>query len=158
MERLLRKRKPRRICILLLGKSCQRLRRNSGIDEYDRLSDAFNNQRAVGRVFGNKEIAGIVDLSDIVAQKHFGIRVELEKILGNAAYQEYPLIFVGMRMSVAAQRIRSGDICKSYRQLGSGYVFGTHAVIMGEVIVLWIDLHGWNSTTLGSLTVFCSLV
>lgn len=36
------------------------------------------------RVLGNKEIAGIVDLSDLVTQQHFSIRIEVEEILGIA--------------------------------------------------------------------------
>jgi hypothetical protein len=44
------------------------------------------------RVFGNKEIAGIVDLSDLVAQQHFSIRIEIEEIFGIAPDKEYPLV------------------------------------------------------------------
>jgi hypothetical protein len=65
---------------------------DSGIDEDDRLANSFNDQWAVGRVFGNKEIAGIVDLSDLVAQKHFGIRIEFEEIFAIAPDEEYPLV------------------------------------------------------------------
>jgi hypothetical protein len=46
----------------------------------------------VRRVFGNKEIAGIIYLSDLVTQQHFSIRIEVEEIFGIATDEEYPLV------------------------------------------------------------------
>ena len=79
-------------CASLLGRLRRRLFGDPGIDKYERFADALNDQWAVRRVFGNKEIAGIVDLSDPVTQQHFSIRIELEKILGISPDYEYPLV------------------------------------------------------------------
>jgi hypothetical protein len=69
-----------------------RLLTHPGIDKHDGLADALNDQWAVRRVFRNKEIAGIVDLSDFVSQKHFTIRIEFEEIFAIAPDEEYPLV------------------------------------------------------------------
>ena len=51
-----------------------------GIDKYDRFANACNDQGAVRRVRLNKEVAGIVDLTDLVTQKHLSIRIDFEEI------------------------------------------------------------------------------
>jgi len=56
----------------------------------------------VRRVFGDIEIAGIIDLSNLVSQKHLAIRIEIEEILVVAPDEEYPLIVL-MGMRVASQ-------------------------------------------------------
>ena len=67
-------------CPSLLARPSGRLLAEPGIDKYERLADALNEQRAVRRVLGNKEIAGVVYLSDLVAQQPFSIRIEVQEI------------------------------------------------------------------------------
>ena len=63
-----------------------------GIDKHERLATAFNDQWAVRRVFGNIEIAGVVDLPDLFPRQHFAIRIEVEEMNAIAPDEEYPLI------------------------------------------------------------------
>ena len=46
------------------------------------------------RSFGDKEIAGIVDLSYLVTQQHFSIRIEFEEIFPITPDKEYPLVMI----------------------------------------------------------------
>ena len=79
-------------CTSFLDGPHRRLLADSGIDKYERFANAFNDQWAVRCVRGNKEIAGVVDLSDLVTQQHFSIRVEVEEIFAIAPNEEYPLV------------------------------------------------------------------
>ena len=111
-----------RLDLCRLGRTDGCLFGNPGIDEDERLADAFYIQRAMHYVLGNEDITGIIDFYDLIAESHFNIGIEVGEVFG-IPDEVNPLV-EGVFVSRVAQRIRFGDTGESHRQDGFGDIHG----------------------------------